>query len=158
MTGSQVSGPGTGAQRFVLPGSRDAESVTWESSANAGLTGPPGETPSEKRMCVHALSCFHPSVVSNSLRRHGPWPTRLLCPWDSPTKSTGVGCRFLAQGSSRPGDQTHTSLCLLHWQAGSLPPAPPGNPIITCLHGFSHLHFELLQDWDQIVYFFKPRT
>ena len=23
--------------------------------------------------------------------------------------------------SSQPGDQTHVSLCLLHWQAGSLP-------------------------------------
>ena len=25
-------------------------------------------------------------------------PTRLLCPWDSPGKSTGVGCHFLLQG------------------------------------------------------------
>ena len=35
------------------------------------------------------------SVVSDSLRSHGLWPTRLLCPWDSPGKSTGVGCHSL---------------------------------------------------------------
>ena len=29
---------------------------------------------------------------------HEPQPTRLLCPWDSPGKSTGVGCHFLLQG------------------------------------------------------------
>ena len=31
------------------------------------------------------------SVVSNSVRPHRRQPTRLLCPWDSPGKSTGVG-------------------------------------------------------------------
>ena len=30
------------------------------------------------------------SVTSDSLRPHGLWPTRLLHPWDSPGKSTGV--------------------------------------------------------------------
>ena len=38
------------------------------------------------------LSC---SVVSNSLQPHGLEPTRPLCPWDSPGKSTGVGCHVL---------------------------------------------------------------
>ena len=32
------------------------------------------------------------SVVSNSLWPHGLWPTKLLCPWDSPGKNTGVDC------------------------------------------------------------------
>ena len=31
------------------------------------------------------------SVVSDSLRPHGLEPTRLLCPWNFPGKSTGVG-------------------------------------------------------------------
>ena len=31
------------------------------------------------------------SIVSDSLRPHGLQPTRLLHPWDSPGKSTGVG-------------------------------------------------------------------
>ena len=40
------------------------------------------------------------SVMSNSLWPHAQWPTRLLCPWDSPVKNTGVGCHFLLQGSN----------------------------------------------------------
>ena len=35
------------------------------------------------------------SVVSNSSRPHGLQPSRLLCPWDFPGKSTGVGCHCL---------------------------------------------------------------
>ena len=35
------------------------------------------------------------SVVSDSSRPHGLQPTRLLCPWDFPGKSTGVGCHCL---------------------------------------------------------------
>ena len=38
--------------------------------------------------------CSVTSVVSDSLRAHGPWPTRLLCPWDSPSKNTAGGCHF----------------------------------------------------------------
>ena len=31
------------------------------------------------------------------MRPHRRQPTRLLCPWDSPGKNTGVGCHFLLQ-------------------------------------------------------------
>ena len=37
------------------------------------------------------------SVVSDSSWCHGLQPTRLLCPWDFPGKSTGVGCHCLLQ-------------------------------------------------------------
>ena len=37
------------------------------------------------------------SVVSNSVRPHRWQPTRLCHPWDSPGKSTGVGCHFFLQ-------------------------------------------------------------
>ena len=37
------------------------------------------------------------SVVSDSMRPHRRPPTRLLCPWDSTGKNTGVGCHFLLQ-------------------------------------------------------------
>ena len=48
------------------------------------------------------------SVVSSSLGPPGLQPARLLCPWDSPGKNPGVGCRFLLQGifltqESNPG-------------------------------------------------------
>ena len=38
------------------------------------------------------------SVVSNCLTIHGLQPPRLLCPWNSPGKNTGVVCHFLLQG------------------------------------------------------------
>ena len=38
------------------------------------------------------------SVVSDSLWPHGLQPARLLCPWDSPGKKSGVGCHSLLQG------------------------------------------------------------
>ena len=33
----------------------------------------------------------------DSVRPHRRHPNRLLCPWDSPGKNTGVGCHFLLQ-------------------------------------------------------------
>ena len=46
--------------------------------------------------------------MSDSWQPHGLQPTRLLHPWDSPGKSTGVGSHFLLQGifptwGSNPG-------------------------------------------------------
>ena len=39
--------------------------------------------------CVY--DCQVDSVVSNSVQPYGLQPIRLLCPWDSPGKNTGVG-------------------------------------------------------------------
>ena len=41
---------------------------------------------------------FSHQVTSDSLRPHGPQPTSLLCPWDSPGKNTEVGCHAFLQG------------------------------------------------------------
>ena len=48
------------------------------------------------------------SVVSDSLQPRGLWPARLLCPWNSPGRSTSVGSLSLLQGifptqGSNPG-------------------------------------------------------
>ena len=53
------------------------------------------------------------SVVSNSQRPHGLQPTRLLCPWDFPGKSTGVGCHCLLQWIQlqKPKTQFFPLLC-----------------------------------------------
>ena len=51
---------------------------------------------------------------------------RLLCPWDSPGKNTGVGSHFLPQGIFLTQGLNPSLLWLLHWQVGSLPLAPPG--------------------------------
>ena len=57
-------------------------------------------------VCVCAVRSR--SVLFNSLQLHGLQPTRLLCPWDSPGKKTGVGSLSLLQGifptqGSNPG-------------------------------------------------------
>ena len=72
------------------------------------------------------LLLFSCSVVSDSVRPHGLQPTRLLCPRDSPGKSTGVGCHFLLQGIFLTQGW---SLPLLHWQMNSLPLSHQGSPI-----------------------------
>ena len=57
-------------------------------------------------VCVCVCVCVSGSVVSNSLQLHRLWSTRLLCPWNSPGKNSGVGCHslvqriFLTQGSN----------------------------------------------------------
>ena len=71
-----------------------------------------------------SLSCVQVFVMPGTICM----PARLLCPWDSPGKDTGVGCRFLLQGIF-PAQRWNLSLsCFLHWQTGSLPLAPPGKP------------------------------
>ena len=64
--------------------------------------------------------------MSNSLRSCGLLPTRLLYPWDSPGDKTGVGCHFFLQGVFPTQGSNPHLFCYLHWQAGSLPLAPPG--------------------------------
>ena len=74
---------------------------------------------------MHVLSHF-----SHVLLWAMPWTVAQQSSlWESPDKNTGVDCHallreiFLTQG---------LNLCLshlLHWQAGSLPLAPPGKPL-----------------------------
>ena len=63
-------------------------------------------------VCVCALSRF-----SHVRFFETPWTIapRLLCPWDSPGKKTGVGCHFLLQGIFPTQDGTRISFvpCLL---------------------------------------------
>ena len=47
---------------------------------------------------------------------------------DSPGKNTGVGCHALLQGILLTQESNLRLLCLLHWQAGSLPLEPTGKP------------------------------
>ena len=46
-----------------------------------------------------------------------PWMSaRLLCPWDSSGKNTGVGCHFLLQEIFPTQGSNQRLLCLLHWK------------------------------------------
>ena len=59
-----------------------------------------------------------------------PWTgaTRLLHPWNSSGKNTGVGCHFLLQGIF---PTQGSNLQLLHWQADSLPLASLWKPHVS---------------------------
>ena len=50
--------------------------------------------------------------MSNSVQPHRWHPTRLLCPWDSPGKNTGVGCHFLLQCIKMKSDSEVAQPCL----------------------------------------------
>ena len=65
--------------------------------------------------------------MSDSLQPHGLYPSRLLCPQDSPGKNTGVGCHDQLQGIF-PTQGSNLSLMFPAWQPDSLPLAPPGKP------------------------------
>ena len=47
--------------------------------------------------------------MSNSLQPHGLQPARILCPWDSPGKNTGMGCHFLLWGIFPTQESDHIS-------------------------------------------------
>ena len=50
-------------------------------------------------ICTYVYMCgLSGSVMSDSLRPQGLQHIRLLCPWDSPGKNTGLGCHALLQG------------------------------------------------------------
>ena len=83
------------------------------------------------QMSLVRATCSVASFLSDSL-----W--LLETPWtiapgysvhgDPPGKNTGVGCNFLLQGNLPNQGIELCLLCLLHWQAGSLPLAPSGKP------------------------------
>ena len=47
--------------------------------------------------------------MSVCLKSHGPSPVRLLCPWNSPRRNTGMGSHSLSRGSFPPRDWTWVS-------------------------------------------------
>ena len=75
-------------------------------------------------------------LIQSCLTPCGPMdckPIRLLCPWNSPGNDTGVGCQFPLQGIF----QTEGSnLCLLQWQADSLPWSHLERPYFHCRETF----------------------
>ena len=96
-------------------------------------------------MSVHVHVSAVTSAVSGSLQHYRLQRTRLLCPWDSPGKNTGVGCHFLLQGTFPTQGSNPSLLGLLHWQVGSLPLAPPEKPL-TCPQVTSWAHRKRSRD------------
>ena len=75
---------------------------------------------------MYSMLVLSRSFVSDS--RDPMECTRLLCPWGSPGKDTGVGCHFLLQGIFPTQGSSPCVWCLLHWQVDSLPLSHPGSP------------------------------
>ena len=65
--------------------------------------------------------------MSNSLQPLGLQSSRLLCPWNSPGKKSGVCCHFLLQEIFLTHRSNRGLLRLLHWQVGSLLLSPLGD-------------------------------
>ena len=61
---------------------------------------------SRSKMCMFSLS--------DSLRSHGPYPVRFLCPWNFPGKNISMCFHFLLQGIFPTQGSNSYLLCLLH--------------------------------------------
>ena len=81
--------------------------------------GPPAGVTFPKPVTCTVCVCQVASVTSDSSWPHVLQPARLLCPWDSPGKGTGVGCHALLQ-MYRMGCN-YWCLRFLHWSAVGLP-------------------------------------
>ena len=90
-------------------------------------------------MCVYvyiSYAVLSHSVISNSLGSHGLQPSRLLCPWHSPGKNTGVRCHALLQGNlPNPGIKPRSPTL----QVDSLSTEPQGKPKNTGMGSLSCL-------------------
>ena len=69
-----------------------------------------------RRLCevlgpCYCCCCQVASVMSDSMQPHRRQPTRLLRPWDSPGKNTGVGCHFLLQCMKVKSESEVTQSC-----------------------------------------------
>ena len=115
----------------------------------------PGPAPSLKKdRSSEQLLLFSRSFMSDSSRPHGLYLTRLLCPWDSPGKNTGVGCHFLLWVNfPTQGPKPR----LLNWQVDSLVLNHLGSSIWTVAWtkptGFflhSHTYRQRTLSWPQI--------
>ena len=90
--------------------------------------------PSPRAMLTAGLATMSAKSLQSCLillRPHGLQATRLLCPWYSPGKNMGVGCRSLLQGIFPPQGMNWRLLRLLHLQMCSSPPLHLGSPLAT---------------------------
>ena len=80
---------------------------------------------------MHA--CSFASVMSDSLWPYGLYPTRLLCPWDSPGKNAGMGCHALLQGTL-PTQGSNPSLMSPALASGFFTLVSPGKLYLDCAY------------------------
>ena len=104
---------------------------SWHYHGSFGRTWCTGPVPltREPQHCgsIHWTPCMPAKSLQShpTLRPSGLKPTRLLCLWNFPGKTTDVGCHFLLQGIFPTQGSNPRHLSLLH----SLPLATPGKPV-----------------------------
>ena len=81
--------------------------------------------------------------MSDSVQPHRRQPTRLLRPWDSPGKNTGVGCHFLLQCMKVKSESEVAQSCLT--PSYPVDCSPPGSSI----HGIFQAR---VLEWGAIVF------
>ena len=93
---------------------------------------------SVKQACACVPSCFsHVRFFATlwTVTRQAP-----LSMWFSRQEYLECVAIPFSRGSSQPRDWTYISLCLLHWQVGSLPLEPPGK----------HTNYKFPTAWDKL--------
>ena len=78
-------------------------------------------------VCMHAKSLQSCPILCDPMDCSPPGSS---LHGDSPGKDTELGCHALLQGLFLTQGSNSHPFCLRHWQAGSLPPAPPGKAIL----------------------------
>ena len=81
--------------------------------------------------------------MSDCVRPHRQQATRLLCPWDSPGKNTGVGCHFLLQCMKVKRENEVAQSCLT--LSDAMDCSLPGSSI----HGIFQAR---VLEWDAIAF------
>ena len=98
--------------------------MLYQKTEEAEVTGEGlGEFEGLRDICACMLNCF--SCVQLFVMLWIIVTPRLLCPWVSPGKNTGVDCLALLQEIFPTQGLNPHLLGLLHWQVGSVPLAPP---------------------------------
>ena len=114
---THFTGEGGKTRELISPAHGPRPCERW--NGDPSTTTDRGPCPEGDRYtCACVLSR---SIESHSLQPYGPSPARLLCPWDVPSKNTGVACRFTLQGIFLTQVSNQHLLHLLHWQTDSLP-------------------------------------
>ena len=86
----------------------------------------PQSPPLRRAVCIHV--CARSLQLCPTLRPYGVPGSSVH--GNSPGKNTEVDCHALLQRFFPTQGLNPRLLCLLHWQAGSLPLAPPGKPAV----------------------------
>ena len=91
----------SGGQGFSSKGCRDDYCCgEWENLHPVVSGKDTGLLVKERQNCSHMwrVESVSHSVLSDSLRPHGLYPARFLCPWAFPGKNTGMGRHSILQG------------------------------------------------------------